>query len=219
MGACTVCKRSAMSHLPLASAYAAPGFYGGYHGHPGFGFDHGYHAQAHHAALAENLRAEEAFVQDRTRTLSELKTAEVNEASAIEKVRSDAHNAEVSLAEATEQSRRAATADSIHARAQEELRVRDAEAKAMAARAADAQALADRAKEALTRAQEALKAEAAAAEQKVAEARTAESDLAKSAAAENQTGATLSKLETAAMHHHAGFGHFGGPGFHRGGYW
>ena len=112
----------------------------------------------------------------RTRTLSELKTAEVNEArahsirsdcqltsvltfiypaqaSAIEKVRSDAHNAEVSLAEATEQSRcalqccpcagsntinacccrRAATADSIHARAQEELRVRDAEAKVNAA--------------------------------------------------------------------------------------
>merc|ERR1711934_762155 len=208
-----------MAHLPLASAYAAPGFYGGYHGHPGFGFDHGYHAQAHHAALAENLRAEEAFVQDRTRTLSELKTAEVNEALAIEKVRSDAHNAEVSLCEATEQSRRAATADSIHARAQEELRVRDAEAKAFQARADDAKALADRAQEALTRAEEALKAEAAAAEQKVAEAHTAESDLAKSAAAENQTGATLAKLETAVHHHghYAHHGHFGG--FHRGGYW
>lgn len=55
--------------------------------------------------------------------------------------------------------RRAATAEQIHARAMEEYRLRDAEAKAAKAAAADAQALFERAAEAARRAEEARNAE------------------------------------------------------------
>lgn len=54
---------------------------------------------------------------------------------------------------------RAATAEQIHARAMEEYRLRDAEAKAAAAAAADAKALFERAAEAARRAEEARNAE------------------------------------------------------------
>ena len=68
--------------------------------------------------------------------------------------------------QATEQSRRAATADAINARAQEEMRVRDVDAQAKAAKAKEAQDMADRAKQAYERAQAALKAESDAAASK-----------------------------------------------------
>merc|ERR1711998_454768 len=103
-------------------------------------------------------------------------------------------------AEAAEQSRRAATAEQIHARAMEEYRLRDAEAKAAAAAAADAKALFERAAEAARRAEEARNAEVAAAEKKATEAREAEATLSQSAAAEQNTASTLSRLESDAAH-------------------
>merc|ERR1711998_472368 len=103
-------------------------------------------------------------------------------------------------AEAAEQSRRAATAEQIHARAMEEYRLRDAEAKAAAAAAADAKSLFERAAEAARRAEEARNAEVAAAEKKATEAREAEATLSQSAAAEQNTASTLSRLESDAAH-------------------
>jgi hypothetical protein len=97
-----------------AASYGAfPASYGAY---PGYGYPE-FHPAAHHQAvvaaqhaaeqqhLAAARAAEEAFVQDRTNTLNSLKAAETAEATAAEQLSSDAHKAEISLAEATEQSR------------------------------------------------------------------------------------------------------------------
>merc|ERR1719174_796493 len=80
--------------------------------------------------LSDELKQEEDFLGARRQLYGDLRTAE-----------------------AAEQSRRAATAEQIHARAMEEYRLRDAEAKAAAA-AADAKALFERAAEAARRAEE-----------------------------------------------------------------
>merc|ERR1712159_610086 len=78
--------------------------------------------------LSDELKQEEDFLGARRQLYGDLRTAE-----------------------AAEQSRRAATAEQIHARAMEEYRLRDAEAKAAAA----AKALYERAAEAARRAEEA----------------------------------------------------------------
>merc|ERR1712178_464724 len=109
--------------------------------------------------LSDELKQEEDFLGARRQLYGDLRTAE-----------------------AAEQSRRAATAEQIHARAMEEYRLRDAEAKAAAAAAADAKALFERAAEAARRAEEARNAEVAAAEKKATEAREAEATLSQSAA-------------------------------------
>merc|ERR1712216_475225 len=127
--------------------------------------------------LSDELKQEEDFLGARRQLYGDLRTAEAAEAQAAEKLFQDQRNAEVRTAEAAEQSRRAATAEQIHARAMEEYRLRDAEAKAAAAAAADAKALFERAAEAARRAEEARNAEVAAAEKKATEARTAEQTL------------------------------------------
>merc|ERR1712164_173591 len=159
--------------------------------HPGF---HG------SLRLSDELKQEEDFLGARRQLYGDLRTAEAAESQAAEKLFQDQRNAEVRTAEAAEQSRRAATAEQIHARAMEEYRLRDAEAKAAAAAAADAKALFERAAEAARRAEEARNAEVAAAEKKATEAREAEATLSQSAAAEQNTAATLSRLETDAAH-------------------
>merc|ERR1711943_81158 len=138
--------------------------------------------------LSDELKAEEDFLGARRQLYGDLRTAET-----------------------AEQSRRAATAEQIHARAMEEYRLRDAEAKAAAAAAADAKALFERAAEAARRAEEARNAEVAAAEKKATEAREAEATLSQSAATEQNTASTLSRLESDAAHrfgpmYHQGFG-------------
>merc|ERR1711988_421198 len=155
--------------------------------HPGF---HG------SLRLSDELKQEEDFLGARRQLYGDLRTAEAAEAQAAEKLFQDQRNAEVRTSEAAEQSRRAATAEQIHARAMEEYRLRDAEAKAAAAAAADAKSLFERAAEAARRAEEARNAEVAAAEKKATEARAAESQLSQSAATEQNTAATLSRLET-----------------------
>merc|ERR1719502_568291 len=152
--------------------------YGGY-GYP-YGAPAPYAARAGFAGsvrLSDELKAEEDFLGARRQLYGDLRTAE-----------------------AAEQSRRAATAEQIHARAMEEYRLRDAEAKAAAAAAADAKALFERAAEAARRAEEARNAEVAAAEKKAAEAREAEASLSQSAATEQNTAATLSRLESDAAY-------------------
>merc|ERR1711907_7273 len=144
--------------------------YGGY-GYPYSGAL-GYPGFAGSVRLSDELKAEEDFLGARRQLYGDLRTAE-----------------------AAEQSRRAATAEQIHARAMEEYRLREAEAKAAAAAAADAKALFERAAEAARRAEEARNAEVAAAEKKAQEAREAESALTQSAAPEQNTAATLSRLE------------------------
>merc|ERR1712072_64411 len=164
--------------------------------------------------LSDELKAEEDFLGVRRQLYGDLRTAETAEAQSAEKLFNDQRTAEVRTAEAAEQPRRAATAEQIHARAMEEYRLRDAEAKAAAAAAADAKALFERAAEAARRAEEARNAEVAAAEKKATEAREAEATLSKSAANEQSTATTLSRLEADAAHrfgpvyHGAGYGRY-----------
>lgn len=150
---------------------------------------------------------EEEFVTDRAAFLRSLREAEADEAKAAEKLQADAHAAEMALGEATEQSRRAHTADSIHARAQEELRCRDVEAKRKEELATEAEAMAVRAKQALDRSMAALKAEKEAAEAKASEANSANSQLLQTAAKESAAAATLSTLEMQTMHNQAWSAH------------
>merc|ERR1711907_872567 len=126
------------------------------------------------------------------------------EAQAAEKLVQDQRTAEIRTAEPAEQSRRAATAEQIHARAMEEYRLRDAKA------------LYERAAEAARRAEEARNAEVAAAEKKATEAREAEATLSQSAASEQNTAATLSRLEADAAHR---FGPIYGAGYGYGRRW
>merc|ERR1712196_56428 len=182
---------------PYGCARGAPGFYGS-------------------LRLSDELKQEEDFLGARRQLYGDLRTAEAAEAQAAEKLFQDQRTAKVRTAEAAEQSRRAATAEQIHARAMEEYRLRDAEAKAAAAAAADAKALFERAAEAARRAEEARNAEVAAAEKKATEAREAEATLSQPAAAEQNTAATLSRLESDAAHR---FGPVYGAGYGFGRRW
>jgi len=170
-------------------------------------------ASAYHNQLQAAVKMEETIVTDRAEFLRSLREAEAQEVAAAEKLQTDAHAAEMALGEATEQSRRAATANAINARAQEEMRVRDAEAKAKQVKAEEAQALAERAKAAFERSQAALAAETEAATSKISEANEAQSELVKAAAAEHATASTLSTLETTMVHNTHGAHAYSGMPF------
>jgi len=147
------------------------------------------------AQLSTELKQEEDFLTTRRQLYSDLRQSEAAEAQAAEKLLQDQRTAEIRTAEATEQARRAATAEQIYARALEEYRLRDAECKAAMAAAADAKALYERANDAARKAEEVRNAEVAAAEKKAQEAREAEAALNQAAATEQNTAATLSRLE------------------------
>merc|ERR1719174_3535016 len=147
------------------------------------------------ARLSDELKQEEDFLATRRQLYSDLRQSEAAEAQAAEKLLQDQRTAEIRTAEATEQARRAATAEQIYARALEEYRLRDAECKAAMAAAADAKALYERANDAARKAEEVRNAEVAAAEKKAQEAREAEAALNQAAATEQNTAATLSRLE------------------------
>merc|ERR1712159_542316 len=140
-----------------AYRYTTP--YSGY----GYGYSAPYAAPPphvyHSGRVAEDLRAEEQYPENRRKLTEDLRKAESQEAAAVDKRYNDERVAEIRLAEAHEQSRRAATAEAIAARATEELRLREAEAKAANAAAAEAKALCERAAEADRRATEARNAE------------------------------------------------------------
>merc|ERR1719253_1962650 len=150
----------------------------------------------HSGRVAEDLRAEETYLESRRKLTEELRKAETNEAAAVDKRYNDERIAEMRIAEATEQSRRAATAEAIAARATEELRLREAEAKNAAA--AEAKALCERAAEADRRATEARNNEVQAANTKAQAARESESVLAKSVADNEAQAARLANCEGAA---------------------
>merc|ERR1711939_1150980 len=124
--------------------------------------------------LANDLRAEEAFLDHRRALYGDLRAAEANEVSAAEHRPSDERNTESKLVEEREQARRAATAEAIEARASEERRLREAEYKAAEARLADAKAALERAKAAEERAAKARAAEVEAATVKSSQARESE---------------------------------------------
>eukprot|EP00656_Telonema_subtile_P052344 TRINITY_DN727_c0_g1_i3.p1 TRINITY_DN727_c0_g1~~TRINITY_DN727_c0_g1_i3.p1 ORF type:complete len:262 (+),score=85.88 TRINITY_DN727_c0_g1_i3:129-914(+) len=153
----------------------------------------------HSNRVAEDLRAEEQYLEARRKLTEDLRKSEANEASAVDKRFNDERIAEVRLAEAHEQSRRAATAEAIAARATEELRLREAEAKAANAAAAEAKALCERAAEADRRATEARNAEVQAANEKARAAREAESVLAKSVADNESAAHALANVENVAV--------------------
>merc|ERR1712093_917193 len=157
--------------VPAVPGYAAAQFYGS-------------------ARLSNELKQEEDFLTTRRQLYSDLRQSE-----AAEELLQDQRTAEIRTAEATEQARRAATAEQIYARALEEYRLRDAECKAAMAAAADAKALYERANDAARKAEEVRNAEVAAAEKKAQEAREAEAALNQAAATEQNTAATLSRLE------------------------
>merc|ERR1712166_1234447 len=167
-------------HAPMAAAGPAPVSYGG----PD-------HHVYHSGRVAEDLRAEETYLEYRRKLTEDLRKAETNEAAAVDKRYNDERICEIRTAEAHEQSRRAATAEAIAARATEELRLREAEAKAPNAAAAEAKALCERAAEADRRATEARNTKAQA-------ARESESVLAKSVADNEAAAAQLANCEGAA---------------------
>lgn len=179
-----------------AYRYTTP--YSGY----GYGYSAPYAAPPphvyHSGRVAEDLRAEEQYLENRRKLTEDLRKAESQEAAAVDKRYNDERVAEIRLAEAHEQSRRAATAEAIAARATEELRLREAEAKAANAAAAEAKALCERAAEADRRATEARNAEVQAANEKARAAREAESVLAKSVADNEQAAHSLANVENAA---------------------
>merc|ERR1712144_87412 len=144
--------------VPAVPGYAAAQFYGS-------------------ARLSDELKQEEDFLTTRRQLYSDLRQSEAAEAQAAEKILQDQRTAEIRTSEATEQARRAATAEQIYARALEEYRLRDAECKAAMAAAADAKALYERANDAARKAEEVRNAEVAAAEKKAQEAREAEAAL------------------------------------------
>merc|ERR1711907_773829 len=160
--------------------------------------------------LANDLRAEEAFLDHRRALYGDLRAAEANEVSAAEHRLSDERNTESKLVEEREQARRAATAEAIEARASEERRLREAEFKAAEARLADAKAALDRAKAAEERAIAARASEVAAAESKAVEARAAEESLAKSRADEDKAFQDRRAVEEAAYARSLAFGGYYG---------
>merc|ERR1711981_735896 len=91
--------------------------YGGY-GYPAYAAPGSYYGSLR---LSDELKQEEDFLGARRQLYGDLRTAETAEAQAAEKLFNDQRTAEV---------RSAATAEQIHARAMEEYRLRDAEAKA-----------------------------------------------------------------------------------------
>jgi len=145
--------------------------------------------------VAEDLRAEETYLENRRKLQEDLRKAETNESAAVDKRVNDERVFEVRSAEAHEQSRRAQNAEAIAARATEELRIREAEAKAANAAAAETKALADRATEANRMATEARNTEVSAAEEKSRLAREAESILSKSVADHESAAAVLSNCQ------------------------
>lgn len=155
------------------------------YGHPAYG------SSRVQAELAE----EERFLAARRDLTSQLHASEQAEATAADKLAKDSRACEIATAEATEQSRRAAMAEQIYARAAEEYRIRDAECKAAAAAAAEAAQLFSRATEAARRAQDTRDAEVAEAQKKAQEARQAEADLQAATQTEAQTAETLARLE------------------------
>merc|ERR1712127_223048 len=126
--------------------------------------------------VAEDLRAEETYLENRRKLQEDLRKAETNEGAAVDKRVNDERVFEVRSAEAHEQSRRAANAEAIAARATEELRIREAEAKAMAT--------------------EARNTEVSAAEEKSRLAREAESILSKSVADHESAASVLSSCQS-----------------------
>merc|ERR1711959_772325 len=101
--------------------------YGAY----GYGFPYGGGALVPSAAatfygsqkLQSELKQEEDFLGARRQLYADLRNSEAAEAQAAEKLVQDQRTAEIRTAEAAEQSRRAATAEQIHARAMEEYRL------------------------------------------------------------------------------------------------
>merc|ERR1719454_2026494 len=83
------------------------------------GYGYGYPGYAGSLRLSDELKAEEEFLGARRQLYGDLRTAEGAQAQASEKLFNDQRVAEVRTAEAAEQSRRAATAEQIHARAME----------------------------------------------------------------------------------------------------
>jgi len=160
--------------------------------------------------LADDLRAEEAFLDHRRALYGDLRSAEANEVAAAEKRLTDERTTEHMLVEERDQSRRAATAEAIEARAAEERRLREAEFKAAEARMADAKAALDRAKNAEERAIQARVAETSAAEQRATEARAAEESLAKSRVDEDNAFQDRRAVEEAAYARSLAFGGYYG---------
>merc|ERR1711865_1302491 len=91
-------------------------------------------------SIADDVRAEEAFLEHRRALYGDLRAAESSEVAAAETRLVDERCAEQCLVEEREQARRAATAEAIEARASEERRLREAEFNAAEERAAKARA-------------------------------------------------------------------------------
>merc|ERR1712127_125506 len=172
---------------------------------------------ATNVGLADDLRAEEAFLDQRRALYGDLRAAEANEVSAAEHRLADERGCEQRLVDEREQARRAATAEAIEARACEERRLREAEFKAAEARLADAKAALDRAKAAEERAIAARTSEVATAEAKAVEARNAEECLAKSRVDEDRAFQDRRAVEEAAYARSMAFGGYYGhaPAFSR----
>merc|ERR1719502_39731 len=149
-------------------------------------------------SIAEDVRAEEAFLEHRRNLYGDLRSAESNEVAAAEKRLVDERATEQALVEEREQARRAATAEAIEARAAEERRLREAEFKAAEARLADAKAALDRAVAAEERAKAAASAEVAAAGETAVKARAAEEGLAKARVDEDKAFQDRRAVEEAA---------------------
>merc|ERR1712205_108120 len=161
-------------------------------------------------SIADDVRAEEAFLEHRRALYGDLRAAESSEVVAAEKRLVDERCAEQCLVEEREQARRAATAEAIEARASEERRLREAEFKAAEARLADAKAALERAQTAEQRAIRARHAETSAAEQKAVEARAAEESLAKARVDEDGAFQDRRAVEEAAYARSLAFGGYYG---------
>jgi hypothetical protein len=160
--------------------------------------------------MADDLRAEEAFLDQRRALYGDLRSAEANEIASAEARLSDERQCEQKLVDEREQARRAATAEAIEARAAEERRLREAEFKAAEARLADAKAALDRAVAAEERATQARTAEVSAAEQRAIEARASEEQLAKARVDEDKAFQDRRCVEEAAYARSLAFGGYYG---------
>merc|ERR1711907_177893 len=140
--------------------------------------------------LANDLRAEEAFLDHRRALYSDLRAAEANEVAAAEKRLTDERSTEQKLAE--------------------ERRLREAEFKAAEARLADAKAALDRAKANEERAIQARAKEVSEAEAKANEARAAEGSLASARADEEKAFQDRRSVEEAAYARSLAFGGYYG---------
>ena len=145
--------------------------------------------------VAEDLRAEETYLENRRKLQEDLRKAETNEAAAVEKRVSDEQAFEKSIVEALETARLATIAQAIAARATEELRFLEAEAKAANAAAAETKALQDRAAETDSMATEVRSNEIEAAKEKSKLAREAEAILTKSVAEHEAAANILSNCQ------------------------